>query len=219
MKTKNISQALITTAAWLCFMWLPTVAAGQNAETVLGKAAQMYEKAGGISAQFSSVITSPGQTSGEDIEGTIDMKGDKFVLITPEIHTFFNGTTQWVYMEASDEVNISTPSGEELQLINPILLLKTYKKDYMATYNGERTVKGGGVYDIELTPKKRGNITRINLQIAKLSFLPSGITVVMKNGSKTVVSISRIKTGINKPDSYFVFKQSDYPEAEIIDLR
>lgn len=220
MKRNKISRALTTNVAWLYLMVLPVMASGQNVETILSKSITTYEKAGSISAQFSSVISYPRQATSEEVDGTIDMKGDKFVLITPEMHTFFNGITQWVYMETSDEVNVSNPSGEELQLINPVLLLKNYKKDYTATYKGESTGKGGKtVYNIELTPKKKGNITRINLLIDKVSSLPSGFTVEMKNGSKTIVSISKLKTGINKPDSYFVFKQSDHPGAEIIDLR
>lgn len=31
--------------------------------------------------------------------------------------------------------------------------------------------------------------------------------------------ISKMKTGVNQPDSYFVFNEKDYPDAEIIDLR
>ena len=37
----------------------------------------------------------PVKNAGESFEGTIQMKGDKFTLVTPDALTWFNGTTQW----------------------------------------------------------------------------------------------------------------------------
>ncbi len=50
---------------------------------------------------------SAGQDAGESFEGTIQMKGDKFTLVTPDALTWFNGTTQWTYVERNDEVNVT----------------------------------------------------------------------------------------------------------------
>lgn len=204
-----------------CYLLLSVASFAQkNAEEVLSKAAVKYEQSGGISARFVSTITTPKNPNGEDIEGSIDTKDNKFVLITPGMRTIFNGTTQWVYLEESEEVNISNPTGEELQLVNPMLLLKSYKTDFTVSYKGEHVGQNGkSVYTTVLIPKKKNNITKIELQIDKISFMPSFITVSTKNEMNTTITIKDLKMNINKPDSYFVFNESDYPDVEIIDLR
>ena len=192
----------------------------QNANDILGKAAAAYENSNGISASFTMFTRSAGQNAGESFEGTIQMKGDKFTLVTPDALTWFNGTTQWTYVERNDEVNVTNPTGEELQFTNPALLLNSYKKGFTAAYKGESTAPNGkAAYDVELTPKKKGDIVKVELQIEKYSNFPARITVTSKNGVSSTIQISQLKTGINQPDRFFVFNEGDYPDVEVIDLR
>lgn len=192
----------------------------EKANAIIDKAASAYEAANGISAQFTTIISSSRQQASEKIIGMIDMKGDKFKLITPDMHTFFDGTAQWTYLSDTEEVNVSNPSQDELELINPTLLLKNYKDRYTAVLKEEGTDRTGKpVYSIELTPHKKSDITKIILQIEKTSYLPSGIMVSSKGGITTSIYITDLKKEVNQPDSYFVFKKADYPNAEIIDLR
>lgn len=192
----------------------------QNAASILDKAASAYENSNGMSASFTLNTRSDVQKVSESFEGTIHMKGDKFTLVTPDIITWFDGTTQWAYVERNEEVNVSTPTGDELQFTNPALLLRMYKKGFTPKYLGESTASNGkAAYDIELTPKKKGDITRVELQIEKFSGFPVSIKVEAKNGVSNTIYISNLKTGVNQPDGFFVFKESDYPDAEVIDLR
>ena len=129
---------------FLCFLLgLGLGAHAQNANDILRKAAAAYENSNGISASFTMFTRSAGQNAGESFEGTIQMKGDKFTLVTPEALTWFNGTTQWTYVERNDEVNVTNPTGEELQFTNPALLLNSYKKGFTAAYKGESTAQNG----------------------------------------------------------------------------
>ncbi len=192
----------------------------QNAVSILDKAADAYENSNGISASFTLNTRSDVQKVSESFEGTIHMKGDKFTLVTPDMTTWFDGTTQWSYVERNEEVNVSTPTGEELQFTNPALLLRMYKKGFTPKYIGESTASSGkSAYDIELTPKKKGDILKVELQIEKSSNFPAKIKVEAKNGISSTIHISNLKTGVNQPDDFFVFKESDYPDAEVIDLR
>ncbi len=192
----------------------------QNAVSILDKAADAYENSNGISASFTLNTRSDVQKVSESFEGTIHMKGDKFTLVTPDMTTWFDGTTQWSYVERNEEVNVSTPTGEELQFTNPALLLRMYKKGFTPKYIGESTASSGkSAYDIELTPKKKGDILKVELQIEKSSNFPAKIKVEAKNDISSTIHISNLKTGVNQPDDFFVFKESDYPDAEVIDLR
>ena len=192
----------------------------QNATSILDKAASAYEGSNGLKAYFTMQTRSDVQKVSESFDGTIDIKGDKFVLKTPDMITWFDGTTQWSYVERNEEVNVSTPTGEELQTTNPALLLRSYKKGFSATLKGESTAPNGkAAYDIELTPKKKSDIIRVELQIEKFSGLPASIAVFAKNGLSNTIRIGKMETGVNQPDSFFVFNEKDYPDAEIVDLR
>lgn len=192
----------------------------QEAASILDKAASAYENSHGLRAHFVMQTRSDVQKISESFEGTLDLKGDKFVLKTPGMITWFDGTTQWSYVTNNDEVNVTIPTGEELQMTNPALLLRSYKKGFTAAYKGESTAPTGkAAYEVELTPKKKGNVVQVQVQIEKISGLPVSITVLAKNGLRNTIRISKIETGINQPDRYFVFNEKEYPDAEIIDLR
>lgn len=192
----------------------------QDAVSILDKAAATYEESNGLTAHFTMQTRSDVQQVSESFEGTIHIKGDKFVLMTPDMTTWFDGTTQWSYVERTEEINVTTPTGEDLQTTNPAILLRSYKKGFTATYKGESTAPNGkAAYDVELVPKKKGDIIRVELQVEKFSSLPASIAVYAKNGISTTVRITRMETGVNQPDAFFVFNEKAYPDAEIIDLR
>lgn len=200
---------------------LPIASIAQQAETILDKASQKYKESNGISASFTLLVRSAGNPKSETIEGTIQMKGEKFTLKTPEAYTWYDGITQWVYMEQTGEVNVSKPAGEELQFTNPAVLLNSYKKGFTAKYNGESTNQSGKkVIDIELIPKNRkSDISKVELRIDKITYYPASITITSKNGVSNTILISKLKTGVNQLASIFVFDERKFPEAEIIDLR
>ncbi len=205
---------------YLMLLFISGGLSAQNATTILDKAAKAYEAANGMKAEFAMRIRSDKQQVTESFEGEIHIKGDKFCVKTPDMQTWFDGKTQWTYLLRTEEVNVTNPDGAELQLMNPALLLKDHQKGFTAKYQGESTTASGkSAYDVTLIPRKKGNVTQIDLQIEKLSNLPAAVTVVSKDGMTSAIRIVKIKTGMNQPDSYFVFKPSDFPDAEVIDLR
>lgn len=192
-------------------------ACAQNAASILDKAAALYAQSNGVKATFTMKESASG---GSEVEGTIDMKDDKFRLETPGMIVWFDGKTQWSYVGRNEEVNVTTPTAEELPFTNPALLLRTYKKGFSALYQGESTAPNGKMaYDIELTPKKKSDVEKVNLQIEKNSSLPSRMVVSAKNGGRTIVQVKRLATNQNQPEGYFEFHEADYPEAEVVDLR
>lgn len=208
---------------WICCLILVGLAGNvqaQDAQAILDKAAQMYEQSNGIKANFAIHSVVPQQNISESFEGIIEMKSDKFKLETPDMITWYDGQTQWVYVMRNEEVNVSTPSGDELQLTNPAVLLRQYKKGFSVQYKGTSTTRQAkSAYDITLIPKKKSDIQQIDLQIEKMSNIPAAITITDKNKATVSIYISKWETGKNQADSFFSFNESDYPDAEIIDLR
>lgn len=221
-KKKDMMQ-LRTYFSWIFCLILLSIAGNgqaQEAQAILDQAAQAYEQSNGIKANFAIHSVVPQQNISESFEGVINMKGDKFKLETPDMITWYNGETQWVYLMRNEEVNASTPSGDELQLTNPAVLLRQYKKGFAVQYKGTSTTRQAkSAYDITLTPKKKSDIQQVDLQIEKVSHIPAAITITDKNGATVSIHISKWVTGKNQADSFFSFNESDYPDAEVIDLR
>lgn len=221
-KKKDMMQ-LRTYFSWIFCLILLSIAGNgqaQEAQAILDQAAQAYEQSNGIKANFAIHSVVPQQNISESFEGVINMKGDKFKLETPDMIIWYNGETQWVYLMRNEEVNVSTPSGDELQLTNPAVLLRQYKKGFAVQYKGTSTTRQAkSAYDITLTPKKKSDILQVDLQIEKVSHIPAAITITDKNGATVSIHISKWVTGKNQADSFFSFNESDYPDAEVIDLR
>lgn len=192
----------------------------QKAETILDKAAAAYEKSNGLKATFAANIRHEKQGISESFEGTIQMKGDKFVLFTPDMRTWYDGTTQWTYVLRTKEVNLSNPTGDELEFTNPMILLRSYKKGFKLSYIGESTSDNGkAADDILLTSKKNGDVAKVEVQVERTTSLPARLTVILKNGMRSVIRIGKMQTGINQPDKTFVFHSADYPGVIEVDLR
>lgn len=188
--------------------WLQAVAQQDaKAESILNKMAATYRQAGGISLTF-----------GGTQRGKLLLKGDKFYLESGGIQTWFDGKTQWSYVSQNEEVNVSTPTPEELQSINPYALLTSYKKSFNYRYVGEKTRQGKRGQEILLTPKASQDVKSITLNV-KENGSPVYIAIQLPNGDKQEFQVSSYQTGVNLPDATFRFNKQKYPKAEIIDLR
>jgi outer membrane lipoprotein-sorting protein len=187
--------------------------------SVLEKMSQVYQQWSGMTIRFAANIRSDKHGVSESFEGVLIMKADKFVLTTPDMKTWFDGATQWTYMPKTGEVNVSTPTGSDLRFINPVILLQGYQKDFKVSYLGESTSANARIaYDLALTPGKKDEIEKIEIQIEKSSSLPAKLVVTMHNDMRNTLYIKEIKEAAH-PDETFTFPANEYPEAEIIDLR
>ncbi|MDR0542330.1 MAG: outer-membrane lipoprotein carrier protein LolA [Dysgonamonadaceae bacterium] len=207
--------SLFMLCATLCFAQKDA-----GAKSLLDKSSETFARSGGVSASFTLNIKNTATNTAESFDGSISMKGDKFFFSTPETDSWFDGKTQWVYIKNNREVNISEPTQQELQMMTPSVLFNVYKKGFNYKYTGERTdIKGRPVYELELIPRKKAEVTKMIIQIGKRDNLPASITIVNKNGINNIIHINKYLTGQDFPDSLFVFDKKKYPEVEIIDLR
>ena len=184
----------------LLLLSLPCTTNAENRATrLLDKIVAPIESGKGISLKFLLQ-----QSDMENVEGSIDMLSDKFVLQVPDMITWFDGTTQWTYLKSS-----------ELLQTNPCLLLQSYKKAFDCKF----IEKKGDVCELSLIPKQHSEITEIEIFVDEKQTALTHITVIQKDGQKTDVDIIRYETNTNFPANHFVFQKGMYPHAEIIDLR
>ncbi|MDR0988069.1 MAG: hypothetical protein LBM06_01215 [Prevotellaceae bacterium] len=191
----------------------PTVA-GQTltARQTIDRAAGKLRQAGGVEATFTLSATAPDGQTGTST-GTLRMQGNRFVLDAADMHTWFDGHTQWTYVPDNNEVNLSTPNDEELQSINPYALLYLYQEGYDIRFGANR-------YELVLkaTDKKR-ELRTITLRLDARTWLPTHLSTRTRNDEQAEIEITSCRTAQHYPDSLFRFDAKQYPTAEIIDLR
>lgn len=186
-------------------------AGAQNAEKarkVLDKTAAIISHKGGASADFKMSGAKTGTVAGK-----ISIKGSQFHATTPDASVWYNGKTQWAYMESTEEVNVSNPTEAQQAQMNPYKFITLYKSGYALSM---KTLAGAYEVHLKATSAKR-SIKEMYITINSKSYLPTTVKM-MQNGKWTTIQISNFKAA-NLSDATFTFNPKNYPDAEIIDLR
>ena len=182
-----------------------------TANEILTKAANKYQEVGGIKSEFTiSGINNKAN-------GSISILGNKFYMTTPQLSIWYDGHTQWTYSSETNEVNITEPTMEELQQVNPFAIINSFKEQYNASF----LKSGQNIFRIQLKPLNSNN-TPINRAIISLNttdLYPSEIILTLENNNIITINIHNIKEQKSIPASTFTFDKKKYPNTEIIDLR
>ena len=150
--------------------------------------------------------------------GFLLLKGEKFYLNNGNVQSWYDGKTQWSYVADTEEVNISHPTLEELQGINPYLILMRYKTDFNYTYKGSQTRNGVKGHEIVLTPKHSEQSEVIRVFISK-TYHPLAMKMEQNGQTLNEINVTSYKTDQKLEDGMFRFNKSLFPNAEIIDMR
>lgn len=186
----------------------PTIAGTEKeARALLDKASLLVGRKGGATATF----TISGQNLPKQ-SGKISIKGQKFRAVTNSAIIWCDGKSQWTYMKKTEEVNIAAPSAQQQHMINPYTFLNLYKSGFK----------------LSVTKSGQTNKVRLLANNAKATISEMFITLNKKN-CPVKVSIRQGKAWTNidiisfqakdQADKIFTFPASEYPNAEIIDLR
>lgn len=179
-----------------------------QARAILDKTSKVIGHKSGVSASFT--LNNP--TTG-NVSGTIAVKGGKFNARTPQAIVWFNGKTQWTYMKKNNEVNISTPTQAQQQMMNPYTFINVYKTGYKMS-----SAKAGASYEVHLVAQnQKRSIQEMYVTVNSKTYVPSRVNM-KHNGRWYTVTISNFSAK-KLPDSLFTFNSKDYPSAEVIDLR
>lgn len=198
---------------------LPVSAQQLDAREVLDRTTDAFRQAGGIQAEFTVRTYAKGVLEGTST-GVIRLQGEKFQLDADGVKTWFDGRTQWSYLTGSDEVNVSEPTPEELQSINPYALLSIYKQGYHIKLGKTNTYGGKSAYEVILTATdKKQDLQCVILYVDKDNFRPLCISMTQKGGGSVAIRVTSYKSGLSYNDSSFTFDRKAYPTAEVIDLR
>jgi len=200
----------------LLLIFLPLFATAQTAREVLDRTAARLSK-GGCSANFEATTFKGHQENGTT-NGNIRILNKCYRVETPDMQVWFDGKTQWTMLNGSGEVNVSTPTAEEVAHMNPYVFLNLYKQGYSYTMK-PTTYNGKSCYEVDLRAKQSGaEILRLLLIVTK-DYTPQNVRLVDRKGNWMRFRLSNVKTGQSFSTSTFQFDKKSHPNIEIIDLR
>lgn len=203
----------------LAAVFCTLTAAGQtSAKKVLDATADKLTRNGDIQLSFKADQFTSGQQNGSAF-GNMQISGNKFKITTPDMITWYNGQTQWSYVLNNEEVNISTPTEEEQQNINPYAFVNIYKKGYNYSMR-ETTLRGKACYEVTLIAQdKKSSLPTIILDIEKSNRVPLCVRLQHDAQTWTRITIQSYEDKQSFPANHFEFNRHDFPQTEIIDLR
>lgn len=210
-------KKIITCLSAVLFMLPAFAQKDAAAKKVLDKTAATLTSMKAIKTNF-EITSFAGNTSQGTTSGVMYLDGNKYKTECPELITWYDGKTQWAYVPENDEVNVCTPTKEELQTTNLYAFVGLYKKGYNYTMT-EQSSNGKKTYEIRLTAENKGadiQEARINVDA---NYIPFSIRVRQGSKNWTRIRVSNLQGKQKFAKDTFTFPTSKYPTAEIIDLR
>ena len=190
----------------------------KKAETIIEEVTKKTQSYESVEVGFTFTYEDPG--SGDEVseEGTLILKGDKYILQIEGQKVICDGKTMWTYIEDAWEVQINAIE-EDDESITPSKLLTTYDEDYKAKLDKEYKQDGVNYQRIELKPEEGKKWVKLDVVINADKQEISEITIYDKNGGKINYHIDKFEPNVDVSDDDFTFNPDDYPDVEIVDMR
>lgn len=170
-----------------------------------------------VRSEFTLKISEKNGVNSQQISGLIVLNANRFFLQTDELTVWFDGKTQWAYLENSDEVNITEPTAEELAATNPVAIISAFKSVSKIQFS---KLKSQTNHIIELIPtNKKADFSKVEIQLNKTSGNLHVIKIAYKNGMKNELTFKNYQKNITVNPGMFVFDKAKYKGAVMNDLR
>lgn len=188
-----------------------TAALAQTAGEVLQQVIDTYNDSKGITADYT--MTYDRNTD----HGTIAMEGNKFRILSTDLKCWYDGKTQWAYSSMTEEVNITEPTQEELQMSNPYAAIVAFKN----SSDVSMVTTQQGNYMLSLIPQTADSDVRlIQLFVGTTSYQIEKAVFVMADNSQYTVVVENYTTGKKFDKNTFKYDPKQVPTgAQVVDLR
>lgn len=186
----------------------------QNAETIFREAVDKLKSYDNIEIVFDYNMINTEAGIYETMEGIGYLQGDAYKLKIMGQDIICDGSTTWTYNADAEEVMISEvdPDGGG----SPISIIESYYDNITAKIVED----GGSTKKIEVKSLiSDENIDRLIVSLDSQTLEIKDLHVFDKNKNEFVYDITKFVTNQKLPADFFTFKESDYPDAEIIDMR
>ena len=190
-------------------------AKAQYAETTFKAAVDKLKSYDNIEINFDYNMINTEAGIFETMEGSGVLQGDAYKLHILGQDIICNGTTIWTYNADAEEVMISDVDNADGGG-SPLAIINSYYDNITAKVVDE----AGIIKKIEVKPLfSDENIEKLIVTLNTNTLEIKDLHVFDKNKNEFVYVITKFLTNQKLPADFFTFKESDYPDAEIIDMR
>jgi len=215
---KKLLSLIITVTFVNLLVAQDTEKGDKKSNEILDRLTKKTEAYKTITAEFAYIMKNADAGIDEKTEGTLFVKGDKYRLLIAGQVVICDGITTWTYIKDADEVQINSVENSE-ESITPNKLLTSYNKDYKSKFVKETFQYGTTVNVIDLTPAEGKSFSSVRVIIDKAKDQLLEITIFDKNGSTYSYIINKFVPDAAIDDSQFTFSKSEFPGAEVVDMR
>ncbi|MEI8273936.1 MAG: outer membrane lipoprotein carrier protein LolA [Paludibacter sp.] len=171
-----------------------------------------------IKTNFKLMVSEKNDSQTQSSSGSFTLKGTKFILEMEALKLWFDGKTQWSYVQQNNEVSITEPSEKELAETNPMAILSGFKSKCLIRFSSK--TKSEQNYCLEMVPKlKNKDLVKIEVQVNKNNGNLFLICIYYTNGSKSTLLLSNFQKNISIAETNFVFNSAKHKGVTINDLR
>lgn len=170
-----------------------------------------------IRTNFTLEVFEKNAVHSQQFSGSFVLQAKRFYLETEEMKVWFNGKTQWVYYNQSDEVTITEPTAEELSTTNPVAILSDLKRGSKISLAKQKNVQQQIVV---LTPKDpKASFSKAEVHFHKATGQLAAMTLRFPDGSSQSLKLNNYQTNVNVASTVFSFDKKNFPEAIVVDMR
>jgi hypothetical protein len=213
MRNRFLTLLLLLTATL-------SIQAQQTPNAVLKSISEKLEKDCCITADLTLTDNTSYAVLGSNTKGSLKISKECFVIDVALFRLWFDGTTLWTMntMNGYEEIYVTSPDKEEAALFNPINIFK--QPGLTVTTNADKD----GLKSISVTSQQLV-IGDINLQLEVL-YNPDTYRIEKVTGmdrfnqsQNIAIAIKNYKSGLELSKETFQCPVSNYPDAEIVDMR
>jgi len=181
-------------------------AQGNNkAKEILDKVSKQYKSYKTLEVSYTLINKTKGEkpkTSKEN--GSLYLKGDKYMMSTKDKDVYCNGDTIWTHDKVFGECTIENYDASKQEL-SPASIFKLHEKGFFYKYNGEELINNQKNDQVDLTPKdKKKPYYLVRISVLRSKHHISRMIMMLRTADVSI-AVNSQKENVDIDDSKFSF--------------
>lgn len=190
----------------------------KKAKDLLDKVSAKTKSYTSYKVTFSFTLKNPQLNTNETTQGTLAVKGPKYLLKMGPQEIYCDGKNVVSYQVGTKEAMQQDIADMDTESITPQSIFMMYEKGFKIRYVKDATESGKAIAVIDLYPldPKSKDYSMITLFVDNAALNINRAEIKAKNGSKYTYTVSKLEPNIALGDNIFFFDKVKYPDVKII---